>query len=93
MFCPRHKENCAGEAGTSTAADSKRSLGGWMSGPVAEPTARRRLIKPGWDNAVRTPQQAVPDLTSLSGSWKSATVIAAHAGRDSSHQPLLNPVR
>jgi len=85
MFCPRHKEDCAGEAGTSTAADGKRSLGGRMSGPVAEPTARRRLIKPGWDNAVRTPQQAVPDLTPAQRILQSATVIAAHAGRDFSH--------
>jgi hypothetical protein len=65
MFCPRHNENCAGEAGTSIAADSKRSLGGRMSGLVAEPTARRRLTKPGMDKPQnrRHSQAARPDAT------------------------------
>jgi hypothetical protein len=51
MFCRGTKERSAGVAGSKIAADSKRSLVGRISGPVEEPTARRRLTKPGRDES------------------------------------------
>ena len=97
MFCRGTKERSAGVAGSKIAAVSKRSLGGRISGPVEEPTARRRLTKPGRDEsqghrlgsrfhtAALGPAEAAPKQQGSGASF------AAVAGQDVNGTALPGP--
>ena len=86
MFCPRHEEkDSAGVAGSTTAAVSKRSLAGRISGPVAGPTARRRLTKPGRDNRRTGPISGQDSYGTRNSEGPS---ITSAGGSSVAHSPL-----